>query len=265
MNTFIERHERTIIRIITAVGVLLALFLLAATLGKLKENRFIGSGMEAANTITVTGQGKVERAPDTAKVSFSVRSESKDLKSAQTTVSGKVDAITKALKDLSIEERHIKTDSYTSYPQYNYDSSPCYGINCPRTPTIRGYEVAHAITVSIKDLEKVNDVLGILATNQVSDMNGPNFGFEDDKAIAREARALAISDAEAEAKVLARQLGVKIIRIVSFNEQGNYPMPYYAMDAVGNGALKEQAASAPTLPTGDQKIQSNVTIVYEIR
>lgn len=259
MQTFIEQNKGLIKLVILFLG----LFLVAAFLGKLKEYRFIGSGMDATNTITVNGEGKIERAPDTAKVSFSVRNEAKDLKSAQDAVSTKVDAVTKALKDLGIEERFIKTESYSSYPQYNYPSTPCYSGYCPPgTPSIRGYEVSHAITVSIKDLEKVSNVLGALGTAGVSDMSGPSFGFEDDDAVAREARELAIADAKTEAKMLAKSLGVKLVRIVSFNEGGGYNPLYARMESAdASGAPKD----APALPVGDQSIQSNVTIVYEIR
>lgn len=252
--------------IIKLVLALLALFLLVATFGNLKEQRFIGSGLPASNTITVTGEGKIDRAPDTAKVTFSIRNESKDLKTAQDAVTTKMKEVTNALKVLGIEERHIKTESYNSYPQYNYEQTVCYGVGCPRpgTPVIRGYEVAHTVTVSIKVLEKVNDVLAVLGTAGVTDMSGPQFGFEDDNAIAREARDLAIADAKAEAKELAKALGVKLVRIVSFSEGGSYPMPLYArMEA--SGAAQDMKVDAPTLPVGDQTIQSNVTIVYEIK
>lgn len=259
MKEFIERE----FGIIKLVAFLLALFLLVLILGKVKEYRFIGSGISPTNTITVSGEGRVERSPDTAKVSFTVRNESKDLKSAQSAVSTKVDAVTKGLKDLGIEEKYIKTESYNSYPQYDYPNVTCYGINCPRpgTPTIRGYEVSHYITVAIKDLDKVNDVLGVLGTNGVSDMSGPSFGFEDDDAISREARALAIADAKSEAKILARALGVRLGRVVSFNEGGS-GTPMYALDMATGAA---ESKNAPTLPVGDQKVQSNVTIVYEVR
>jgi uncharacterized protein len=260
MQTFIEQNKG----LVKFILVFLGLFLLAAFFGKLKEIRFIGSGLSATNTITVQGEGKIERAPDTAKVTYTVRNEAKDLKTAQGMVSTKVDAITEALKNLGVEERYIKTESYTSYPQYDYPQRPCIGGICPQsTPVIRGYEVSHSVTVSIKDLEKVNDVLGVLGTNGVSDMNGPNFGFEDDKAIAREARDLAIKDAREQAKALAKSLNVKLVRIVSFSEAGTAPSPLYARDAVANQEMK--AGSAPSLPVGDQRVQSNVTVVYEIR
>ncbi len=259
MNTFMEQNKG-LVKLVVIAG---ALFLLFAAVGKAKEYRFIGSGLNATNTITVNGEGKVDRAPDTAKVTFSVRNESKDLKTAQDAVSTKIDAVTKALKDLGIEEKYIKTESYNSYPQYTYQQPICYGGSCPTaTPTVRGYEVSHMITISIKNLDAVNEVLGALGTIGVTDLNGPNFGFEDDKVVAREARALAIADAKTEAKILAKTLGVRLVRIVSFSEGGSYNPYMTRLESMG---AADQKSAAPVLPIGDQTVQSTVTVVYEIR
>ncbi|HSE56993.1 MAG TPA: SIMPL domain-containing protein [Candidatus Paceibacterota bacterium] len=266
MTPFIEKYQTTIIRIIVAVGVLLTLFLLAATLGKLKEHRFIGSGVSPAQTITVAGTGKVNRAPDTAKISFTVRAEDKQVKNAQQVVSGKIDAVTKVLKDIGIEERYIKTDYYNSYPKYEYGTVACRAAYCPPagTPKLVGYEVSHAITVNVKDLDKVEEVLGALGTAGVSDISGPNFGFEDDKAVQREARDMAIKDAREQAQLLARSLGVKIVRLVSFSENGG-AYPLYRESLQGKAYDAATAAPVPALPVGDQEISANITLTYEIR
>ena len=91
-----------------------------------------------------------------------------------------------------------------------------------------------------------------------------SFGFEDDKLVAREARDAAITDAKAEADKLAASLGVKLVRIVSFNENGGgYPAPMYARDMMLQSGKAE--VSNPVIPVGVNKVESNVTIVYEIR
>lgn len=261
METFMEKNKS----VIGLVGVFLTFFLIAGTVKTIRETRFVGSGLTPTNTISVSGKGEVERSPDTAKISFSVRNEKKVLKEAQDEVSAKIGAIKTALIAQGVEEKFIKTDSYSSYPQYNYNNRPCYGGVCPSsTPTLRGYEVAHSITVSVKDLEKVESVLGILATNGVTDMQGPNFGFEDDKMVAREARDLAIADAQTEAEKLAKALGVKLVRVVSFNENsGGYPMPLYAR--MEGAQAMNMDAKTPELPIGAQKVSAQVTVVYEIR
>ena len=218
-------------------------------------------------TISVTGHGKIERSPDTAKVSFSVRNESRDIKASQGVVSQKITAIKDELMKAGIDEKYIKTDAYNSYPQYDYPPVSCMGMSCPKpgAPTIRGYEVSHMVTVSIKDLEKVETVLGILGKNAVTDMNGPNFGFEDDTAIAREARDNAIADAKEQAKKLAKALGVDLGRIVSFSEEGNgYPMPMYNQSSDAMSATKAESMN-PSVPVGVQNIESTVTVDYEIQ
>ena len=114
MPTFIEENKG----LIKFIALFIAVFLVVASLAKLKEYRYIGTGVN--NTITVQGNGKVDRTPDTAKISFTVEDEQKDLKTAQDNVSAKVDAVTKTLKDQGIEEKYIKTDSYNSFPEYDY-------------------------------------------------------------------------------------------------------------------------------------------------
>lgn len=261
MNTFIEQNKG----IFKVVIIFIAVFLIAASFGKLKELKYIGTGVNATNTITVTGKGTVDRTPDTAKISFTVQDEQKSLKAAQDTVTKKVDAITQALKDAGVEEKYIKTDAYNSYPQYDYvNTIRCITYPCPtnNTPVIRGYQVSHNVTVSIKNLDNVSAVLDMLGTNGVTNISGPNFGFEDDTAIAREARDEAIADAKEEAKKLAKSLGVKLVRIVSFSENGGgYPVPMYAMTAKAEDA----GGSAPSLPVGEHNIDSTVTLVYEIQ
>lgn len=261
MNTFIEKNPKLAL----LIGVLLAVFLLGSSIKAFREVKYVGSGLNPTNTITVSGKGEVNKSPDTAKISFSVRTEKKVLKEAQDEVSTKIAKIKADLIAKGVEEKYIKTDTYTSYPQYDYNQTPCYRSYCPPyNPTLRGYEVNHSITVSVKDLDKVESVLGILAENTVTDMQGPNFGFEDDKMIAREARDLAIEDAKVEAEKLAKSLGVKLVRIVSFSENGGgYPMPMYAKAEMG--IAMNMDASTPEIPVGEQKVSSNVTIVYEIR
>lgn len=261
MHTFIEKNQKLVL----LIALLLGVFLFASTIKAFRESRFAGSGLNATNTITVSGTGEVNKSPDTAKVSFSVRAEKKVLKEAQDEVSSKISKIKSELIEKGIEEKYIKTDSYTSYPQYDYNQARCYATYCPpSTPTLRGYEVSHSITLNIKNLESVESVLAILATNTVTDMSGPSFGFEDDKAVTREARDIAIADAKGEAEKLAKSLGVKLVRIVSFSENGGgYPMPMYAKAEMG--VAMDMNQTTPQIPVGEQKVSSNVTIVYEIR
>jgi len=62
---------------------------------------------------------------------------------------------------------------------------------------------------------------------------------------------------------LAKDLGIRLGKMTSFNEGGNYPVPMYTNAKMMDSAV---GASAPAvLPVGENTISSDVTITYEIR
>lgn len=255
MSELIEQHKEIIIRVSIIIAVLVGLFLLVGIASKLKEYRYIGSGTPAGNTITVNGMGSIERAPNTARITFTMRSTASTVAAAQETVTDKIIKITADLENAGVDKDAISTASYSSYPQYSYPEN--------QKPVIQGYEVSQAVTVKITDLALVETVISILGTNGVTDMQGPNFGFDDDKAVAREARELAIKDAKEQAKQLARDLDVDLVRIVSFSEQSQGgPVPMFNRE---NLMATTPKAGSANIPIGTADIESTVTIVYEIR
>src|SRR5690606_2980191 len=139
--------------------------------------RYIGSGTPAGNTITVNGHGTVERAPDTARLSFTVRNTAVTVAEAQEAVSAKITQIKYDLEMAGVASDDITTQSYNSYPQYTYVEN--------NAPVRRAYIVSLSVTVKIKNPEIVKTVVGILGTNNATDMQGPNFGFDDDTEVAR--------------------------------------------------------------------------------
>ncbi len=259
-----EKYQTVVIRLVVIIGVLLALFLLVVTLVQVKSYRYVGSGMPAANTIVVQGHGEVEKAPDTAKFSFTIQREATDTATAQGVVSKTTDQVKKDLIAAGIEEKYITTDSYNSYPDYEYNTVKCVTTPCPSQQTLKGYIVSQNVKVSVKDLTKAETVAGILGKDGVTSIDGPSFGFEDSHEVSNEARDAAIADAKVQAEKLADALGVHIVRIVSFNENGGggamVPVAY-GMKAMS----ADSVAAAPSLPTGVQTVSSDVSITYEIR
>lgn len=251
----------------SALG-MLALFLAFATLSELKNFRFIGSGVSATNTITVSGEGEVFAVPDTATFSVTVQETAKDVKTAQTAATEKNNDIIAYLKEAGVEEKDIKTSDYSIYPQYEYGERACpqYGYCPPGEQTLVGYQVSHTLLVKVRDTDKAGELLSGVGSLGVSSVSGLSFTIDDQDALEADARGKAIDDAEVKAEALAEQLGVKLVRIVGFSENGSYP--YYAKDIVlmesaGRGGAV--GAPAPELPVGENKISSNVTITYEIR
>jgi len=227
--------------------------------------RYIGAGVSPSNTISVSGHGEVDMAPDIATVTFSVVSNKSTAQEAQADATKKQNAVDAYLKTTGVAAKDIQTSGYSVYPQYDYVQQACSNGYCPGgKQVLRGYEARQTTTVKVRDLAKVGDILVGVGNAGATEVSGPNFTFDDPNAPQTAARSKAIADAKAKAEELARELGVSIVRVVSFSESsGGYPRPY-ALDA-GMGKAEATAQSAPSISPGTNKVSDDVSITYEIR
>src|SRR3989344_2828891 len=237
----------------------LALFLLVGTLKLLKEYRYVGSGVTATNTITVSGDGEVFAVPDTATFSVTVQEEAKEVKDAQDTATGKSNDIIAYLKGAGVDEKDIQTTDYSVYPQYSYGTQVCTGGYCPPgRQSLEGFQVSQTLTVKVKDTKKAGELLSGVGSRGASQVSGLSFIIDKEESLKDAARDKAIAQAKAKAEVLAESLGVSLVRVVGFSEGGGVPI-YYAKAsmAMGLGGGPEDAPT-PDIPAGQNKIVSNV-------
>lgn len=269
MDQFMQKAQQDWLRTagVAALG-MLALFLLAGTIYTLKSFRFIGSGVNATNTISVSGSGEVFAVPDLATFSVSVRERADEVADAQETATEKANAIIDYLKGAGVEEKDIKTADYSVYPRYTWVQSVCRegGPCSPGEQRLDGYEVSQTITVKVRDTDKAGELLSGVGSRGASEVSGLSFMVDDEDELRADAREMAIEEARVKAEELADQLGVKIVRVVGFYEDSyGYPMPYAARGGMTMDAAMETKAVAPSLPAGENKITSNVNVTYEIR
>lgn len=249
---------------------LVALFLIVASafVALLAVDAFSGlfeAGAPATNTITVDGMGKAAAIPDIATISFSVTGEGKTASQAQDEATKKNNVALALLKEKGIEDKDMKTTSYSVSPKYSYPQ-PCYSGPCAYDEQrVIGYTVNQSTEVKVRDLGIAGDLLSALGDAGISQLYGPNFQVENEDAVRAEARKEAIEEARAKAQVLARDLGVRLVRVVSFSENaGGYPAPMYLSRDMAMGGVMESKA-APELAAGENEITSQVYVTYEIR
>ncbi|MBI5645178.1 SIMPL domain-containing protein [Candidatus Kaiserbacteria bacterium] len=247
---------------------LLALFLLIATIYVFQSFRYIGSGVSASNTVTVSGDGEVLAVPDTATFSVTIQETDKEVKPAQDRASKKSNDIIAYLTSQGIDKDDIQTSEYSIYPQYKYSNAVCSSGYCPpSTQTLSGYQVSMTLTVKVRDTEKAGDLLSGVGSRGASQVSGLSFTIDDEAALQLQARGKAIDKAKERAEELADQLGVRLVRVVQFSEN-NGPIYYaYGRGGAAMDAIETKAAlpPSPEIPVGQNKITSNVTITYEIR
>lgn len=245
------------------VLIVLAVFLGTMALNGLKGLR---NPNPVYNAITVNGEGEAVAVPDVASFTFTVSQDAKTVADAQSGVTAKMDAILAALKGVGIEEKDVQTSDYSVYPKYTYVSAACSVNYCPPSKQVQdGYTANHSVTVKVRDTEKAGDALAAAGDKGATNLSGVSFTVDDQDKVVDEARAKAIANAKQKAEMLAKELGVRIVRVMGYNDNiGGGPMPYYA-ERSSNGMAMDVQAKAPTLPAGQNKVSVSVSVTYEIR
>jgi uncharacterized protein len=247
---------------ILILAAILSIFFVAKTI---KEIKGFNDG-DQEHIISVGGYGEVAAVPDATSFSYAVVETGKTVAEAQTKATDKSNAIIAYLKDSGIEDKDIKTENYSINPQYEFQRQVCSGGICPPgRQVISGYEVNQTVYVKVRDNAKAGDILTAIGSKGASNVSGLSFTIDLDRQeeLQAEARAIAIAQAREKAEVMAKALGVRLGDIASFNEGGSQPFPMYEMKAVDGRGSANQAV-APILPTGENKVISNVTVTFEI-
>ncbi len=262
-------------------------FVAILSFNALKEYRYIGGGVPSTNVITVSGQGEAFAVPDIAEFSYTVFAEATTVAEAQAQAAEKGNAVLAFLKGEGIAEKDIKTTSYSANPKYEWvngtvrpmmgagtmgsvgATEPAIAVDYyypgTRNQVITGYEVRQTVSVKVRDTEVVGALLAGVGERGATDIYGPNFTIDDEEVLQRDARRDAIKDAEEKAEQLADDLGVRLVRVVSFSEGGGYYPPYYSRDTMMSAGMAVEEKAIPEIPLGENKITVNVSITYEIR
>ena len=206
----------------------------------------------AQREINVQGKGEVIAKPDVARLSLGVQIDTPpSAKHALELLTQKFSAVVQALKTAGIKEADIKTTNVAVNPVYDFQG----------TQTLKGFGASETVEVTIRDLDKVGDVLAQATAQGVNQAGGVSFEVDDPTALQEEVQSKAIQDAEQKAKRLSKLLGVSLGPVKAFKVDeaptlpGPVPMRAGAAEGVGG----------PPVPAGTQSITTTVTVTYELR
>ncbi len=237
----------------TIVGLVLVVYLGVLTRNSLQQYNYIGR--DVRDTITINGQGEVDAKPDLTTITLGVVTNGETVEAIQTENTNKMNSIIEMVKGLDIKDADVKTLNFSVNPLYDWTDGERVEA---------GYEINQNVQIKVRDEANTSKILaeaGKLGANQVG---GLNFTIDDPSKFEQAARLDAIKDAEAKAKELADELGLTLVRVVSFSEAGGglpSPQPYYAMDMM----VSEKAIPEPSIETGSQKVTSYVSVTFEVR
>jgi uncharacterized protein len=205
------------------------------------------------HTISVAGSGKVVVVPDLATVNLGVVIERDTAKAARTAAAQSMTRVVDAIKKLGIDDKDIATSTVSLSPVYNYPTN--------QAPKIRGYQLQNMVTVTVRDLDKLSDLLDNTVVAGATSVDGISFDVADRAKAESQAREAAVKDAKAKADTLASGLGVRITGVANVSESVSTPVWYERM-AAAPAAGADAAAQTPVLPgTTDVVITVQVTFL----
>lgn len=206
------------------------------------------------STFDVSGMGKVVVVPDEAVVSMGVQEQGRNLKQVQEMVNKKMTDLSKSLKELGISDKDIKTTGFNYYPDWQD----------------KGLFVAHAtMSVVIKDMDNVSNVMDLVGALGLDNVSGPTFGLSDElmnKSV-KEARAMAIDKAKSKGEELASLAGMKLGRIINIVEGNDAPQNFMVREAMPVSVSGDIDMAKTTTPVeaGSSEVSVNITLSYETR
>ena len=209
--------------------------------------------------ILVTGQGSVDIAPDMAILSLTVTREAETARAALDANSSAMKDVMTAMKAEGIEERDLQSSGFSIQPKYVY---PAQKPNEPRKPPrIVGYTVRNSLTVRVRDISAVGNILDKSVTLGVNE--GGNFvlGNEDPSAALTRARIEAMKDAQDKARTLAHAAGVKTGKLLEISEQSFNPRP---VPMARREMSMARSAEAVPVAAGQNTYKVTVNVTYAI-
>jgi len=204
----------------------------------------------ASNTITVSASGKVSQVPDVARVSLGVSQTKPTVQAARQAAATRMTNIIAAMKALGVADADIQTVGLNLYPQYANGSST----------KIVGYTVGNQIQITVRDLDKADDVVDTATAKGATEVDGISFDIADPAKALNDARVSAIAAAQASAAAMASAAHLSLGSVISITDTSPAsPIVYGGLP----GRFAAADAATPIQP-GSQDVSANVTVVFAI-
>ena len=211
------------------------------------------SAEEAVSTLTMSGVGSAQIAPDMAEVTLGVVTEARDAAKAHADNAAQATQVQSALKALGIAERDIQTT--------RYDFSPIYDVKDNGRSVTTGYTVTNAVVVKVRNLTNVGKVIDTALANGANRVDSIEFSASDPSAAKSAALADAARDARSKADAVARALGVRIVRILNVHADTQSHTSHNYMPMM---MAKEAYDAATPITAGELSFEASASITYVI-
>lgn len=211
---------------------------------------------DSRRSITTTGNGVVIAQNNRAVMYLAVETMSSDAKQAAQDNANIMTKVKHAVIGAGAAPDKIETDNYTMYPVYEYDKGKVKS---------RKYEVNNRMKVVVEDLTKAGAVMDAAISAGANRIENIMFTVRNPGKYKDDALREAAQDARRKADIIAASLGKTVTNIISVTDNSVRVSPRnYMMNARMAGGNDMAESAATPMEGGDAKVESSVTVVFEI-
>ena len=203
---------------------------------------------EKVRTITVSGTGIVTLPADQLTVRFLVRTNEWNVNLARDKNAEITTKVIEKIKESGVLEGDITTVDY----RISQDNSNSYPGK---------YTVVNYVQVLIRDLSNAGNVIDNAVANGANGLTSFSYSATENPNSLREARTLAVQNAQDAAALIAGASGCKVADVLDIQE-GYNPSSY----SRSSGAMLKAVGNSYTTPieAGNVEITSTVTITFSL-
>jgi uncharacterized protein YggE len=203
--------------------------------------------------ILVSGEGRVEVAPDLAVITLGVSKEAEEAGEAMALVSEDMFAVVQELRAVGIADKDLQTQQISLQPVWSNGGS----YNSSGERRITGFLAANTVNLRVRDLDQLGEVLDRVLRAGANQFQGLRFDVADHALLQDQMRASAVADARHKAEQLAAAAGVTLgpVRTITDQDHGG-GRPMMAMEMSRSGAMPIEA--------GELSFSHNVQVVFDL-
>ena len=225
------------------VGGLAAVTLVAAAFAGVGVPEQASGEDEGARTITVSGTGLVEVAPNEAAFSFGVETRAASARDASAENAAAMRQLIGALKGAGVAADKLRTEHVSLWPTGKPDG---------------GYTASSSVNVSTS-VERAGALVDVATAAGATTLAGPTLTRTESHTLEEQALERALDDARRKARVLADAAGAQLGDAVRLVEGGDAePLPEYGR------ALADTAQGAPPIEPGTVERRATLTVTFAL-
>ncbi len=199
----------------------------------------------------MTAAGQASVTPDMAVVSFAVTGTGKELGATRDEVNARSSSVLARLRELGIAQVDLNAPDVMVQPDYDYQEGQ----------RLIGYRVVRQMVASVRDLDRLGDVLDGVVGAGSNEVHGAQMKSSDPSAAEHEALRQATAAGRAKAVVLAEAAGVAlgdVMRIEEVLDVNGPPMQLRLMAATEAADMQTEVA------IGDQMVTCHIQAWFAI-